>query len=62
MGDPLAPEACLLDGSAAPPPAAAEFPYLETLLDMVRQSHIIAGAVAGIGAGLAMSLRKLRNK
>lgn len=60
--DPLAPDACLLDGSAVPPPAAADFPYLDALLDLVRQSHIIAGAVAGVGAGLVMSLRSLRKK
>ena len=32
------------------------------LLDVVRQSHIVAGAAVGVAAGLAFSLRALRRK
>ena len=48
---------CLLDQSAAPPPPPAEYPYLTALMDVVRQSHVLAGAAVGIAAGLAYSLK-----
>ena len=37
-------------------------PAQTALLDVVRQSHIVAGAAVGVAAGLVFSLRALRRK
>jgi hypothetical protein len=42
--------------------ALTPFAPQTALLDVVRQSHIVAGAAVGVAAGLAFSLRALRRK
>ena len=52
----------LLDPRVASPPPPTDWPYTLAVLDVVRQSHVLAGAVCGVVCGLAYSLKLSRRR